>query len=136
MMLDLSNPDQLPLKDLPEDIAVGMFMAWRNGPEVEFWRHGVWVATKAPIWLRTNIYRVCPAPVKKLIAPWEWLPDWVQAVAMEENSIVGGYSHIPTPGRSAWVRYSGYMICLSPFIKFDTAGIDWRTSLTMRPEGK
>ena len=133
-MLDLSNPGRLPLQDMPEDIAVGMFIAWRNGAAVEFWRHFVWVATGAPIWLRTNIYRIRPA--KQLIAPWEWLAPWVKAVAMDADEDVRGFDVPPRPNAVCWVGTGNRSACLSHVMTFDTAGVDWRNSLTLRPEGK
>ena len=135
-MLDLSNPGKLPLKDLPEDIAVGMFIAWRNGAAVEFWRWGRWLVTDAPLWLRINVYRIHPSIAKQLIAPWEWLAPWIKAVAMDSNFVIFGYASVPTQGKLAWVKQGGNMECLSHLIKFDTAEIDWRNSLITRPEGK
>lgn len=132
-MLDLSNPGKLPLQDLPDDIAVGMVMAWRNGALV-YWHDSTLPQTMSVF----GVYRIRPA--KQLIAPWEWLAPWINAVAMAPDSRIYGMEQPPVQtshDRNGWFFVGiGRSSELSHLIKFDTVGIDWRNSLTPRPEGK
>lgn len=136
--LDLSNPGKLPLQDMPEDIAAAMFAAWINGAKMEWWRQDFpqWDHPWASGIHRHIAMRIGPAPAKKLLAPWEWLAPWIKSVAMDGNAVVFGYEFAPTQGNMSWVRNHGNRVCLSTFLIFDTAGVDWRDSLTLRPEGK
>ena len=136
-MLDLSNPDKLPLRDMPEDVAVGMFTAWRNGETREYWSGCVWCYLSNSYWFPGTIYRIPPPPAKQLIAPWEWLAPWIKAVVLGRTGRIWGFSGVPVQGDNSWLVYGLHRAEeLSGVLIFDTAGIDWRDSLTLRPEGK
>ena len=128
-MLDLSNPGKLPLQDLPDDIAVGMVMAWRNGALV-YWHDSTLPQTMSVF----GVYRIRPA--KQLIAPWEWLAPWIKALVINPNKDVYGYNLIPKLGNGSWEYGCGTVVCLSRVLTFDTDGIVWHNSLTLRPEVK
>ena len=133
MTLDLSNPGKLALKDLPDDVAAGMFLAWRAGSVIDqsFGIGGGDDITKIE-WKPNNIYHVRPAPAKQLAVPWEMLDPWIKAVAMDGDGIINGFDAIPALMDSYWL--GGSPVSLSILI-FDTAGVDWRESLQIRPEG-
>ena len=89
-----------------------------------------------------NNYRIKPKEQKKLNIPWELIkPEFTQA-AMDENGEVFVFtqkeiSFIAT-GRywcfNDW--YGGKCISISESLTIDTDGIDWKESLTQRPEGE
>ena len=133
MTLDLSNPGKLALKDLPDDVAAGMFLAWRAGSVIEQGFDDLgWQTFDEPLWHSGCFFRVCPAPAKQLAVPWEMLDPWIKAVAMDGDGIINGFDAIPALMDSYWM--GGSPVSLSILV-FDTAGIDWRESLQIRPEG-
>ena len=89
-----------------------------------------------------NNYRIKPKEQKKLNIPWEFIkPEFTQA-AMDEDGEVFVFtqeeiSFIAT-GRY-WcfndLYLSTYTI-ISESLTIDTDGIDWKESLTLRPEGE
>ena len=120
-----------------------LIKAWADGAEIQY-HYGDygWIDTSYPQWWEFNNYRIKPKEQKKLNIPWELIkPEFTQA-AMDENGEVFVFtqeeiSFIAT-GRywcfNDW--YVGKYTIISESLTIDTDGIDWKESLTQRPEGE
>ena len=84
---------------------------------------GPWVAFD-------GIYRTRP---RQLVIPWEHIKQEYKWAAMDESGSVWVYEGKPKAGDSAW-GYSGGLDGIGA-LNINTTGIDWRESLTARPEG-
>ena len=120
-----------------------LIKAWADGAEIQCHCEDYgWIDTSYPEWWEFNNYRIKPKEQKKLNIPWELIkPEFTQA-AMDENGEVFVFtqkeiSFIAT-GRywcfNDW--YGGICFCISESLTIDTDGIDWKESLTLRPEGE
>lgn len=109
------------------------------------WPHGVSIlasdkednpfhAIHNPTFFGGNVYRLNPAPCTPIDLPWEWIDDRYQWAAMDEDGYLWLYTAEPQISAKRWCfEYGGYHY-LNDILKIDTTGIDWRTSLTKRPE--
>ena len=120
-----------------------LIKAWADGAEIQchYGDYG-WTDTSYPRWWEFNNYRIKPKEQKKLNIPWELIkPEFTQA-AMDENGEVFVFtqeeiSFIATG--CCWCfndLYGGKCISISESLTIDTDGIDWKESLTQRPEGE
>lgn len=71
--------------------------------------------------------------VKKLNIPWEQINPEYKFAAMDEDGSVDVYVTEPTCQRSRWSNGCEHKSLMT--LNIDTDGIDWRKSLTVRPEG-
>ena len=120
-----------------------LIKAWADGAEIQcHYEDYGWIDTSYPQWWEFNNYRIKPKEQKKLNIPWELIkPEFTQA-AMDENGEVFVFtqeeiSFIAT-GRY-WCfndLYVGKHTIISESLTIDTDGIDWKESLTLRPEGE
>lgn len=98
--------------------------------EVETHGYGEWqgpVSLIAP----DAIYRTKP---RKLVIPWEVIRPEYKWAAMDEDGGVWFFTHKPKIDGEDLYWSCGGDFCQSA-LNIDTAGIDWRESLTERPEG-
>ena len=120
-----------------------LIKAWADGAEIQchYGDYG-WIDNSYPHWWEFSNYRIKPKEQKKLNIPWELIkPEFTQA-AMDENGEVFVFtqeeiSFIAT-GRY-WCfndLYVGKHTIISESLTIDTDGIDWKESLTLRPEGE
>ena len=120
-----------------------LIKAWADGAEIQchYGDYG-WIDNSYPHWWEFNNYRIKPKEQKKLNIPWELIkPEFTQA-AMDKNGEVFVFtqeeiSFIAT-GRY-WCfndLYVGKHTIISESLTIDTDGIDWKESLTLRPEGE
>jgi hypothetical protein len=80
-----------------------------------------------------NTEREYRIPVKKLNIPWEYIKPEYKFAAMDEGGKVFVYALEPIlAGTTSWHSASEWW-GLAP-LTIDTDGIDWRESLTKRPE--
>lgn len=106
-----------------------------QGVEFEFYStKGIWVKTPSDFFT-CNTYRpVIPAHTKPS-PPWEYLADWVNWVARDENTRFWAYEIEPLDGESTWDFNEGWCEPLAA-LKFDPGTCHWRDSLVKRPEGQ
>jgi hypothetical protein len=96
-------------------------------------RLGEFVGVDKPAFLLDRVYRLNPAPSTPLNLPWEWIADHYQWAVMDEDHRVYVLVNKPRVVGKCWSK-SGSNFYLNMILKIDTTGIDWRTSLTKRPE--
>lgn len=90
------------------------------------------VADKAAITFNT-IYRTTPKPVKKLDMPWQFIKPEFKWAAMDKDGEIHLHEEKPECGYDYF--YSSNYSSLVYILNIDTTGVDWKTSLTQRPEG-
>ncbi|MDF7671143.1 hypothetical protein PT276_08065 [Orbaceae bacterium ESL0721] len=81
-------------------------------------------------------YRIKPKATP-LPIPWEVIPSNWKFAAMDSDGevfIFTGEPYILERGLQWWCR-SAFEVRFADILKIDTTGIDWRKSLTKRPEG-
>ena len=120
-----------------------LIKAWADGAEIQCHHEDYgWIDTLYPKWWEFNNYRIKPKEQKKLNIPWELIkPEFTQA-AMDENGEVfvftQGEISFSATGRYWCLNdlYVGKYTMISESLTIDTDGIDWKESLTQRPEGE
>ena len=118
-----------------------LIKAWADGAEIQcHYEDYGWLDNLNPYWWESSNYRIKPKEQKKLNIPWELIkPEFTQA-AMDENGEVFVFTEeislIATGGYWCFHdRYVGKYTIISESLTIDTDGIDWKESLTQRPEG-
>ena len=120
-----------------------LIKAWADGAEIQCHHEDYgWIDTSYPEWWEFNNYRIKPKEQKKLNIPWEIIkPEFTQA-AMDENGEVFVFtqeeiSFIATGRYWSFNDFDvGEYTIISESLIIDTDGIDWKESLTQRPEGE
>jgi len=91
-----------------------------------------WVEADNEVILPKYAYRTRP---RQLVIPWEHIKPEYKWAAMDA---VGGlyiYTHKPEQDSDDYIPCVGCMAANIGSLNIDTTGIDWRESLTARPEG-
>lgn len=78
------------------------------------------------------IYRT--KPTKKLDIPWQFIKPEFKWAAIDENGDIFLHIDKPVLGNSYWLNYAPCKR-INDTVNIDTTGVDWKTSLTQRPEG-
>ena len=120
-----------------------LIKAWADGAEIQCHHEDYgWIDNPYPHWWEFNNYRIKPKEQKKLNIPWELIkPEFTQA-AMDENGEVFVFtqeeiSFIATGHYWCFNDWHGGKCSgISGSLTIDTDGIDWKESLTQRPEGE
>ena len=141
MTLDLTNPDRMLLKDLPDDVRGAMFNAWLKGDVVECVDpddcEDSWDEVDSnPGWFDTLAYRIRPEPLRPTVIPdavWAVLPDKYTCAAQDPDGRVWACSAGPCKRFNGWyasnIQYIGDLRGVQP------GTVDWRVSLQQRPKG-
>ena len=137
--IDLSNPDRLPFKALPDEVAAAMFNDWRKGEVMEQWAYlyPEWSCFEyPPRWHPSGIYRVRPEPLRPMIIPWDVIdPQWTQAARDKDGSVyLYTGEAIITDGRNYWTG-DRVMYITGLLRGMEPGTVDWRDSKQTRPEG-
>ena len=139
---DLTNPDELPFGEWPREAQLAFFDAHLNGEEIEvldgrsfeeYWRE-IFDTSSLP----TYIYRLKPQSHELQIPDIAWqFFDKAEWAAMDADGSVWVYAQKPEKFKGNWASF-GAKSCVefeAFSITIPTDGIDWRKSLTKRPEG-
>lgn len=79
-----------------------------------------------------TVYRT--KPTKKLDIPWQFIKPEFKWAAIDENGDIFLHIDKPVLGNSYWLNYAPCKR-INDTVNIDTTGVDWKTSLTQRPEG-
>lgn len=90
------------------------------------WRQHDWKSIRAD-----GVYRTKP---RKLIIPWEHIKPKFRWAAMDQDGEIFIYELKPHIGEISWSWEGGELTNIHKALNIDTSGIDWRESLTQRPE--
>lgn len=139
MTLDLSNPDRLTFKDMSDEVAAAIFIAWRNGDVMEWWTDlsEKWLDFEYdPEWYRYGIYRVRPVPLRPMLIPWAVIdPKWTQA-ARDRDRAVYLYAGGAAINESMGFWTGDNSLYITGLLRgMDPGTVNWRDSKQTRPEG-
>jgi len=131
--IDLTALDR-PLGEYPDAVIGALARAnWRlDGVDVCI--NGAWWPNNGDRLKGGLVYRLAPEPPRPMSPPWDVLPEWADAVAMDEKGGVYVYDAVPDCGKDTWHNKGN--LCLSiTYLRFDRGNLPWRESLVLRPEG-
>jgi len=130
-MKEFLNENKRQFKDLTDEEKLLIVNEKMKG-NVEYTLRDVWC--KASDWEVNFKYVYRTKPAKKLDIPWKFIKPEFKWVAMDKDGEI--YLHIDKPafGSWNWVTNSGYCR-IDQKLNIDTTGVDWKTSLTERPDG-
>lgn len=111
--------------EIVEEKLRGNVEAFNDADECMEWR-----ASGSGYIRMASIYRTRP---RQLVIPWKVIRPEYKWAAMDDSGAVWVYAEKPYANDSAWGSCDGLETIDA--LNIDTAGIDWRESLTARPEG-
>ena len=125
----IPNHEKKAFRDMTPEERSAIVEAWIDGG-VEVFGETEWAPAAHNFIVHDLPYRTRP---RQLIIPWEHIkPEYKWAALNTYGSLVF-YREKPSIGQNAWAADGGGDFGIP--INIDTAGIDWRESLTARPEG-
>lgn len=130
--MNVPNHEKKAFRDMtPEERSAIVEAFLRGDVEVMAPNMESWIAVKN--WFSIspeNTYRTRP---RQLVIPWEHIkPEYKWAAMDEYEGNLYFYKVKPELSMESW---NGGVVGLASALNIDTAGIDWRESLTARPEG-
>lgn len=132
-VMDLTKIDK-PFGELDRETQSEILLAhYVDGAEIEFSLGDIltWEKANYPEWRKYRIYRSRPEPLRDMVVPWDYLPDWVQYVALDQSGTITCHEKLPTPDTRGWFSQGGmsdYTVLKDPGNK------PWTDSLVRRPK--
>lgn len=127
--MNVPNHEKKAFRDMTPEERSAIVEAVISG-DGEYWNGQRWGENELGAVFADSIYRTRP---RQLVIPWEHIkPEYKWAALNTYGSLVF-YREKPSIGQNAWAADGGGYFGIP--INIDTAGIDWRESLTSRPEG-
>ena len=135
--MNVPNHERKPFKNMTREERSAIVEAWLSSAGVEVFniQSGGWSALGDSYGIAGfNVYRTRP---RQLVIPWEVIKPEYKWAAMDECGDVAVYDAKPVISDDSWIcGLNGHGISFELHaLNIDTAGIDWRESLTARPEG-
>lgn len=132
--MTVRNEDKKPFRDLTPEERGEIVEAWLSGQVQGYIPNtGEWEDCGPVDFIYTlQAYRTKP---RQLVIPWEVIKPEYKWAAMDGDGEVYLYGEKPKHESDQWCISDGKAIMANSVINIDTAGIDWRESLTERPEG-
>lgn len=136
-MEEFLNENKIQFKDLTDEEKLLIINEKMKG-NVELIRAGndMWSVAGISDITFNVIYRTKPKPAKKIDIPWQFIKPEFKWVAMDENGNI--YLHVDKPVIRSFDWYTESdcrRIDHIYMLNIDTTGVDWKTSLTQRPDG-
>lgn len=130
--MNVPNHERKAFRDMTPEERSAIVEAWISRAGIDVYSHadGGWVEADYEVKLPENAYRTRP---RQLVIPWEVIKPEYKWAAMDANQRVVFYTEKPRAGVDSWVT-DCYWSC-SLLLNINTTGIDWRESLTARPDG-
>lgn len=132
-MKEFLNKDKRQFKDLTDEEKLLIINEKMKG-NVEYTLGSIWDKA-SDFEIRFNyVYRTKPKPAKKLDIPWQFIKPEFKWAAIDENGDIFLHIDKPVLGNSYWLNYAPCKR-INDTVNIDTTGVDWKTSLTQRPDG-
>lgn len=125
--MNVPNHEKKAFRDMTPEERSAIVEAVING-NAEACSSGSWVSGGMGAVFFDSIYRTRP---RQLVIPWEHIKPEYKWAAMDRYGDVYLYKEKP---RLVSDCFAGEW-CYTTMLNIDTTGIDWRESLTARPEG-
>lgn len=135
--MNVPNHERKAFRDMTPEERSAIVEAWIvahpvNGGDVQVLTDGGWATVILTDHIPfDSIYRTRP---RQLVIPWGHIKEEYQWAAMNESGRVLFFRGEPLCRSNDGVWENGSDWCMSP-LAINTTGIDWRESLTARPEG-
>lgn len=128
--MNVPNHEKKAFRDLTPDERSAIVEAWLKG-DVEYYSHASedWQEKGDSGLYSETVYRTRP---RQLVIPWEHIKPEYKWAAMDESGVVWMHKEEPGICKDGWFSTGNYA---SAILNINTTGIDWRESLTARPEG-
>lgn len=133
--MNVPNHEKKAFRDMTPEERGAIVEAWISSDGCEVLRKGI-------IWERSDsvdfmldadgVYRTRP---RQLVIPWEHIKPEYKWAAMDESGEIYIFDCRPSPDADQWVPSGDKAIMVNGVLNINTTGIDWRESLTARPEG-
>lgn len=129
--MNVPNHEKKAFRDMtPEERSVLIEWKLRGGTIEYLGDETGWYKSTGEYLRFGGIYRT---PPRQLVIPWEHIKPEYKWAAMDEIGSTWVYENKPEMLDSSWT--SGDGLDGIDALNIDTTGIDWRESLTARPEG-
>ena len=128
--MNVPNHEKKAFRDMtPEERSV--LIEWKlRGGQIEYWGDETGWCESTGEYLRFGgIYRTRP---RQLVIPWEHIKEEYKWAAMDSDEEVAVYQNKPDIAGGEWIGANYEYISA---LTIPTTDIDWRESLTARPEG-
>ncbi len=125
--MNVPNHEKKAFKDMTPEERSAIVEAVISG-NGEAWNDRSWVSSGRGAVFYSTIYRTRP---RQLVIPWEHIKPEYKWAAMNEAGSVFLHEHKPVLQGVEWCSYSA---CNTRSLNINTTDIDWRESLTQRPE--
>lgn len=133
--MNVPNHEKKAFRDMTPEERRAIVEAWlsADGAEVFHPHQEKWIVLDENYGIAGfNAYRTRP---RQLVIPWEHIKPEYKWAAMDADGEVYLYPEKPEDGGDQWLPVEDDAIKANDVLNIDTTGIDWRESLTARPEG-
>lgn len=127
--MNVPNHERKAFRDMTPEERSAIVEAWLIG-NADIYAVGKWQRPADDHIAAHQPYRIKP---RQLVIPWGVIKPEYRWAAMDESGSTWVYENKPEIADSSWT--SGDGLDGIDALKIDTTGIDWRESLTARPEG-
>lgn len=127
--------NKLTPQNSEQELMVQILLAKMQGFEVEHFACGVWCHSPSNYFDFKSIYRIKPHELPITREMWGMLDKKWKWAAKDENDQIYFYTDEPYVfgDYNYWCVRGGR--CIKSILAINADGIDWRKSLTKRPEG-
>lgn len=129
--MNVPNHERKAFRDMTPEERSAIVEAWLDGG-VETFGVTEWLPAASNFIVHDLPYRTRP---RQLVIPWEVIKPEYRWAAMDADGEVYAFDIRPSDDADQWVPTGDNAIMINGVINIDTTGIDWRESLTARPEG-
>ena len=132
--MNVPNNEKKAFRDMTPEERSAIVEAGISRAGIDVYSHadGGWVEADYEVKLPENAYRTRP---RQLVIPWEHIKPEYKWAAMDADGEVYAFDLRPSDDADQWVPTGDKAIMINGVLNINTAGIDWRESLTARPEG-
>ena len=133
--MNVPNHERKAFRDMtPEERSV--LIEWKlRGGQIEYWGDETgWYESTGEYLRFGGIYRTRP---RQLVIPWEHIKEEIKFAFVGKSGLVYGCEYRPSTSDKfydGW-KSEGKWYRIDECININTTDIDWRESLTTRPEG-
>lgn len=125
--------EKLTPQNTTQEHMIQILLAKMQGVEVEHFAHGVWCHSPSNYFNFESTYRIKSHELPITREMWGMLDKKWKWAAKDNDGGVWFYVERPSKGDCCW--HADSQGCALNALVLNTDGIDWRKSLTKRPEG-
>ena len=134
--MQLLNEEKKMLKDMSAEEIKAIVMALdEDSSQLQYWDKidCMWIEKKGTLLGAEGIHRIKPKQKRQLPIPWQFVKPEFEWAAMDEDRRIYVFTAEPFIDGDGWYHESYEAIAA---LTIDTTNINWKESLTQRPEGE